>query len=349
MPTFSVIVPVYNVEKYLHSCVDSVLCQSFQNFEILLIDDGSTDKSGEICDEYSKRDSRIYTIHQKNKGLGEARNAGILAAAGDWIIFLDSDDYWEAGALQTVVNKMEQWPNNPLYVCKWKKIYEYKKENAGVLVGVNDEGPHRFLSLKEQLTFYQKYCDWAVWKLVIKRSILLDPPLLFLKNVRCGEDIYWTIKLFHKINTLCFLDVVMCNYRIREYGTLSEESMDNAFRWMDNIYITSLKIETEIFDEHNFVQTMVSDKYVAYMIYAAQKDGFERWKNFIERHKYIIRKMSFFHASIKGKCCIVFSVFGSKGLWTGCYILNRVRKYIKSVKIIFKALQTMMNKRRNGI
>ena len=89
----SVIVPIYNVEEYLNECVDSILNQTYKNLEIILVDDGSTDKSGIICDDYAKIDSRIKVIHKKNGGLSDARNVGIDRALGEFIIFIDSDDY----------------------------------------------------------------------------------------------------------------------------------------------------------------------------------------------------------------------------------------------------------------
>ena len=91
-PTISVIVPVYNAEKYLSRCIDSILVQTFTCFELLLVDDGSTDCSGRICDEYAKRDTRIRVIHKENGGVSSARNLGLDNAKGEWICFCDSDD-----------------------------------------------------------------------------------------------------------------------------------------------------------------------------------------------------------------------------------------------------------------
>ena len=93
MPKISVIVPVYNTEKYLHRCVDSILAQTFTDFELLLIDDGSTDSSGAICDEYAQKDSRVRVFHKENGGASSARNLGLDNATGEWITFCDSDDF----------------------------------------------------------------------------------------------------------------------------------------------------------------------------------------------------------------------------------------------------------------
>lgn len=102
-PLISVIIPVYNVENYLRECVDSVINQTYKNLEIILVDDGSTDSSGKICDEYLDADGRVTVIHQKNGGLSAARNAGVDACEGDYVYFLDSDDYIDSNSLATLV------------------------------------------------------------------------------------------------------------------------------------------------------------------------------------------------------------------------------------------------------
>ena len=99
-PMISIIVPVYNVEQYLSQCIDSILSQSFSDFELILVDDGSPDSSGSICDMYAKKDSRVRVLHKKNQGVGAARNDGIAMAAGQWIMFVDSDDYADVDMLK---------------------------------------------------------------------------------------------------------------------------------------------------------------------------------------------------------------------------------------------------------
>lgn len=100
MPTVSVIIPVYNVEYYLHKCVDSVLCQSFTDLELILIDDGSVDNSPQICDDYASKDSRVRVFHKKNGGVSSARNHGLDEAKGEWIIFVDADDWLDVDTLK---------------------------------------------------------------------------------------------------------------------------------------------------------------------------------------------------------------------------------------------------------
>lgn len=119
MPLFSIIVPVYKAEKYISECVDSVLAQTFENFELILADDGSPDRCPEICDEYAKKDSRIKVIHKENGGASSARNSGIDAACGEYIIFLDSDDYWEGNyTLQRLAEKSKDGYDIIMFGCK---------------------------------------------------------------------------------------------------------------------------------------------------------------------------------------------------------------------------------------
>ena len=107
MPTISVIVPVYKVEKYIHRCIESILAQTFTDFELILVDDGSPDNCGAICDEYAARDNRIHVIHQANGGLSEANNAGLNCAQGELVAFCDGDDFWECNLLKATVPVMQ--------------------------------------------------------------------------------------------------------------------------------------------------------------------------------------------------------------------------------------------------
>ena len=108
MPKVSIVVPVYNVKDYLEKCVDSILRQTEREFELLLIDDGSTDGSGELCDTLAERDGRVRVIHQENRGLGGARNTGIEAARGTWLLLVDSDDWIEPEILEKALKAAER-------------------------------------------------------------------------------------------------------------------------------------------------------------------------------------------------------------------------------------------------
>ena len=114
-PLISIVIPVYNVEQYLGECVDSVIAQTYREWEIILIDDGSTDSSGSICDGYAKKDDRVRVVHQTNGGVSSARNAGIEAANGEYLMFVDSDDTIIPETLALMVSTHQvRWRNKPL-------------------------------------------------------------------------------------------------------------------------------------------------------------------------------------------------------------------------------------------
>ena len=108
-PMISVIVPIYNVEKYLARCVDSIVNQTYKNLEIILVDDGSPDRCPQMCDDYAEKDSRIKVIHKKNGGLSDARNAGMAVATGEYISFIDSDDWIETSMFELLLNNIFQY------------------------------------------------------------------------------------------------------------------------------------------------------------------------------------------------------------------------------------------------
>ena len=120
--TISVIVPVYNVSQYLPDCIENICAQTYSNLEIILIDDGSTDNSGILCDEYAKKDSRIKVIHQTNSGAASAKNAGLRAVTGEYLAFVDSDDYLELDAYEFMINKMQKH-NVDIVRCGFQYVF----------------------------------------------------------------------------------------------------------------------------------------------------------------------------------------------------------------------------------
>ena len=126
-PKISIVVPVYKVpEKYLHQCVESLIKQTMEDIEIVLVDDGSPDDCGLICDSYSEKDARIKVIHKENGGLAAARNSGVAASSGEWIMFVDGDDWIEAPMCQMMFQKTLDTPNLDLVMCEWVKDYNGK-------------------------------------------------------------------------------------------------------------------------------------------------------------------------------------------------------------------------------
>ena len=192
-PLISVIVPVYNVEKYLKKCVDSITSQTYKNLEILLVDDGSTDSSGQICNEFEKNDARIKVIHKKNRGLSDARNAGLDRAKGQYYAFIDSDDYIREDMFEKMIKKAES-EDFDLVCCDMDYIFEDGKTKT---VSSHIESDLRdFEAIKESMTRIYP----APWNKIYHRR-LFDHGVRFTKGV-WYEDMEFIYRLYPYIKSI---------------------------------------------------------------------------------------------------------------------------------------------------
>lgn len=175
-PKISVIVPVYNTARYLARCLDSIAAQTFADWECICVDDGSTDESGAMLDAYARRDARFRVIHQENGGVSRARNAGLDAARGEWIGFVDSDDWVEP---ETFALAHEAAAAHNADLVQWDYVFE---DNGKRIVGLSlAEGP---FSVSKNDTYF---CPSMCHKLVL-RKLIYDNHLLFPENIRLSED-----------------------------------------------------------------------------------------------------------------------------------------------------------------
>lgn len=208
----SVIIPVYNVELYVSECIRSVLMQDYKYLEVILIDDGSTDRSGEICDAYAAEDSRVKVIHKSNGGLSDARNAGIAAATGEYILFLDGDDLWgDSCAVSTLVARVEKTKADVLNFSytKWFEDTQIKQPYFHDVA----EMPS-FDSVTDQLAYLSDnglYIASACNKM-IRRSLVNSLP--FELGVY-SEDILWCAKLMLSADSMDFICANFYMYRQR--------------------------------------------------------------------------------------------------------------------------------------
>lgn len=174
-PKISVIVPVYKVEKFLKRCVDSILAQTFTDFELLLIDDGSPDNSGKICDEYAEKDKRVRVFHKENAGVSSARNLGLDNARGEWIVFADSDDSFHIDTFSVFRLKMDE----SIDVIE----IPYKKEDGEIIYPSLDKSS---LYLPQLTTYYANHFFNVVWLKFYKRNLIGKKR--FLEKMKIGED-----------------------------------------------------------------------------------------------------------------------------------------------------------------
>lgn len=191
----SVIIPVYNSEKYLSKCVDSILTQSYKDFEVILIDDESTDRSPALCDEYAQNDSRVKVIHKKNGGTADSRNVGLSAVTGDYITFMDNDDYWNSNTcLYNMVQQLTETKADILLhysTVYWenKNIFESPADTCD-----RDKIVNQPLEQSLKYIIQSGFLDRAVWSKVIKSSLIKDNQIHFPKGMR-NEDTYFTGQL----------------------------------------------------------------------------------------------------------------------------------------------------------
>jgi len=190
IPRFSIIVPVYNAEDYLRICLDSIVGQTFSNIEIILIDDGSTDSSPAICDEYSEKDDRVVVVHKANDGVSEARNDGLRLAKGEYIIFVDNDDYINLRSCEHFHHQLLVYPETEIVACGFRSIDPVKRKQIDNTLRGN-EGI--YLSGYELLNIHvsQKTRYHPPWVHLYKREFLINNGLFFKKRHYIDDDSYW--------------------------------------------------------------------------------------------------------------------------------------------------------------
>ena len=222
----SVIVPVYNVEKWLNMCIDSILAQSYKNLEIILVNDGSTDKSKDICDQYSKEDNRVKVFDILNSGQSVARNIGLKEAKGDYILFIDSDDYISDKAIiEKFINILDSNNYDFIYTsyCRFEdgneeKITEILPINLTNNEIKNKEGKDILVDLLNKNSFHH-----APYLKVCRKEFILNNKLFFREGYY-HEDAEWTFKVFYYAKKIFIYDKPWYMRRMRENSTITSRN-----------------------------------------------------------------------------------------------------------------------------
>lgn len=220
MKIISVIIPVYNVEKYIGECLDSVINQTYKKLQIILVDDGSTDSSGKICDVYAEKDNRITVVHQKNAGAGAAKNTGLDLVKGDYFSIIDSDDYIELDMYEKMVTSLEKY-NADIVQCLFRNVF------------VNDSFDRKFkiksnypkvLTSKRFLKEYLYDWKYAIFaNKVFKSSLLKDIRFPVGRKI---DDEFFTYKLVCNAKKVVNIDNILYNYRMRKTSVMNENDTD---------------------------------------------------------------------------------------------------------------------------
>lgn len=243
-PKVSIIVPVYNVEKFLHRCVDSIVAQTFTDFECILIDDGSPDNCPAICDEYAKKDSRIKVVHQNNKGPSGARNTGLLNSAGEYVICVDSDDWIESNYLNELI--VEAYRTNADIVgCDL--IREYVNESR-----VQEVDLVRTDLCASILTGDTP--GW-LWIKLFKKSLFTENDIMWVEGLDMCEDTLISLKAFFYAKKVAYINKALYHYNLQNQNSLTSKLNEKKVN-----QIIENNVEYEKFLEKNGVRQKYSNE-----------------------------------------------------------------------------------------
>lgn len=249
-PKISVIVPVYNVEKYLHRCIDSILAQTFTDFELLLIDDGSKDCSGEICDEYATKDARVRVFHKENGGVSSARNLGLDKANGEWVSFVDADDWVSENYFPSFIG-----------ICSKDLI----------LNGISSQDYMKDLSDESQILpslFFQKILNKQIslgpWAKFFRKDIIEREHLRYYEDIKFAEDAIFNLQYFKFVKSLS-----LNKNGIYYYEAPPASSMWNKYGMtFDMLESYSLKMLTAYFDLKVKSQSLENTMLYSFVMFA---------------------------------------------------------------------------------
>lgn len=320
---FSIVVPVYNVEKFLCECVDSILTQEYKDFEIILVDDGSKDTSGAICDRYASKDVRIKVVHKKNGGLPSARNAGIKVAQGKYIVFIDSDDY--------IRNEKFLWELRNVLVDNEADIITYghtrMQDATKQVLGMRYLGVE-VINEKEK----NKKLQWlvendkfsvAAWMHAIKREFLESNNLYFNEEYRTEEDIDWIYRVFAAKPELCGFNNCDYVYRIRENSICHSER--KSYFWLNryNAILSNVMLLRQCDMEEMDRRSLFG--YLSFLYYVLLGELWDEPNPMVRKNAFIkARELQFLTKYNAGKrnliCKLIMRICG---FYAGSYLINK--------------------------
>ena len=245
----SIIVPIYKVEKYLDRCINSILNQTFKNFELILVDDGSPDRCGDICEEYAKKDKRIKVIHKENGGLSDARNAGLDIATGKFVGFIDSDDFIHKDMYMILYDAIVK-SKSDISQCKFKYFSKEDELNKNII----NDGKYKIYNNIDAIEgiMDNKNLNTNVWNKLYKRELFRE--IRFPKG-KIHEDEFVTYKVFYRAKTVSYVNKELYYYFSNDTGIMKNLNINSKFDWIDaieerNEFLLNIK-EKRLFNKSN--------------------------------------------------------------------------------------------------
>ena len=308
----SVIIPVYKVEQFIHQCVDSVLNQTYKNIEVLLVDDGSPDTCPEICDSYAKKDNRIRVIHKENGGSSSARNAGIKVFTGDYLLFLDSDDFWNDDDFLTKLVNKHLVKNYDLVIYGYHKYFG--NNNVVDVLNVTNyvSGNSKLEQVKSMVE--NSIYESQSWSKAVKSSVIHDNNMLFKEGI-VSEDIDWSARLMIFAKSFDVYAESVYSYRQNEESITHNISKTNIIDLKNNIkYIVELSEKIKGEDYYEYYMNYCAYQYITFLNCICGIDKSENIsmeKAEMKQYAYLLN----YHINSKVKKIYLFNkIFGYGGM-----------------------------------
>ena len=284
LPLISIIIPVYKVEKYLEKCIKSVLNQTYSNLQIILVDDGSPDKCGEICDDYSKIDERIEVIHKKNGGLSDARNVGLKVARGEYIGFVDSDDYVSKDMFQKLYNTLIS-TNADVSICNFYTVVAGKNIMKNLDNGIEI---YSKLEILKEILLDKKIQSYA-WNKLYKKELFKDIEYPVGKKY---EDIGTTFYLLEKCDKIVVTGSPEYYYLTREDSIVNNNTKETVMDYIELIcdrydYINKKYKELGKYNDYYITRTLLTAFTDAYYLNDNSEEFLNILNNFFDKVKQI--------------------------------------------------------------
>ena len=322
-PAISIIIPVYNAEKYLRRCIDSVLSQSFTDFELILVDDGSKDKSPQICDEYASQDTRVRVIHKANGGVSAARNDGLDIAKGEYITFIDSDDWVEREYLETLSNYRDYdivfFSHRMIYEDGYTTEFKFEakegdKQNIWEIVA----------SLRKNAVGSNFY--GYTWNKMFRRDIIEKYKIRFIEGLRISEDEVYTLDYCTHAKSIKVLPLCLYNYRVLGTGLTATKNSADEYKKLADSYLAIMERETDNRIYEIYVPVVLEEFYMAAInqnnpLYAFSR--FKQMKNVLKKG-YIDKS-----GSRKKKFIATMPIFLELIWWLSCRVKKDIVCFLK--------------------
>ena len=292
IPLVSIIVPVYNVKPYLSQCLDSIIGQVYQNIEIIIVDDGSTDGCADICDEYKHKDERVVVVHKRNEGLSSARNSGMSLATGKYITFIDSDDMVSNIFVSDIMKVMVE-TGADIGVSDYNRFNEKNclKDSINSESEVSEISNKCFSAVECLKCIYKSDVhgmNFVAWGKIYKRSLFTDNDIYY-PNGKIHEDTFTTYKVVYRAQKVCFANESLYYYRVRE-----KSIMNCSFGKKNLVALEATRETCDFFEQHKEREllTLASNYHIRLLFkdYIRMRKSLEFSSKEIKAYRKMMRK-----------------------------------------------------------